>query len=115
MYYRMLYPSQKPADFEEYLRQLAENLAQPGRFSAAAAMTTTPRGPCTERLGRMKTPTLVIMGSKDPDFDPVAEGKFIATQTNGRLEMVEGAGHYPQTEMPEKTAPLVIDFLKMSV
>ena len=30
----------------------------------------------------------------------------------GTLALVEGAGHYPQTEMPEKTTPLVIDFLK---
>ncbi len=92
-----------------------ENLAQPRRLSAAAAMTITPRSPCTERLGRVRTPALVIMGTKDPDFDPIAEGKCIATQTGGKLEMIDGAGYYPQTEMPEKTAPLIIDFLKMSV
>ena len=113
MYYRTIYPTRKPADFEDYLQQLAQNLSQPGRFSAAAAMATTPRQPCTERLKKVKAPTLVIMGTKDPDFpDPVAEGKFIAQQTGGRLEMIEGAGHYPQTEMPEVTAPLVLDFLK---
>jgi pimeloyl-ACP methyl ester carboxylesterase len=76
-------------------------------------MASTPRLPCTERLSRVKVPTLVIMGTKDPDFpDPVAEAKYIAGQTRGRLELMEGAGHYPQTEMPEVTAPLVLDFLK---
>lgn len=49
---------------------------------------------------------------KDPDFDPRAEGEYIAGQTGGELALIEGAGHYPQTEMPEKTAPLVIDFLR---
>lgn len=113
MYYRTIYPTRKPADFEEYLKQLEQNLKQPGRFSAAAAMATTSRQPCTERLKRVKTPTLVVMGTKDPDFpDPVAEAKFIAEQTGGRLELIEGAGHYPQTEMPEKTIPGIIDFLK---
>lgn len=112
MYYRMLYPTRKPDDFEPYLLQLRQNLAQPGRFSAAAAMMVTPRLPCTERLDRVQAPTLVIMGSKDPDFDPLAEGQYIARQTGGALQMIEGAGHYPQTEMPEKTAPLVIDFLR---
>jgi pimeloyl-ACP methyl ester carboxylesterase len=56
------------------------------------------------------------MGTKDPDFpDPAAEGRYIAEQTGGRLELVAGAGHYPQTEMPEVTAPLVLDFLKRSI
>jgi hypothetical protein len=26
--------------------------------------------------------------------------------------MIDGAGHYPHAEMPEKTAPPIIDFLK---
>jgi pimeloyl-ACP methyl ester carboxylesterase len=112
MYYPSLYPSRKPEDFEAYLKQLEQNLAEPGRFAAAAAMGTTPRLPCTERLNQVQVPTLVIMGSKDPDFDPLAEGKFIAEQTGGRLKMIEGAGHYPQTEMPEVIAPVVLDFLK---
>jgi hypothetical protein len=30
----------------------------------------------------------------------------------GTLALVEGAVHCPQTEMPEKTRPIVIDFLK---
>jgi pimeloyl-ACP methyl ester carboxylesterase len=113
MYYHSLYPARKPDDFKAYLKQLEQNLSQPGRFSAAVAMGTSPRLPCTERLGRVQTPALVIMGTKDPDFpDPVAEAKYITLQTGGRLELIEAAGHYPQTEMPEVTAPLVLDFLK---
>jgi pimeloyl-ACP methyl ester carboxylesterase len=55
----------------------------------------------------------VIMGTKDPDFpNPVEEGKIVAESTGGRLALIEGAGHYPHTEMPEKTAPIVIDFLE---
>ena len=68
-----------------------------------------------ERLKQVKAPTLVIMGTKDPDFsDPAAEGKYIAEQTGGHLELIEGAGHYPQTEMSDKTAPIVVDFLDRS-
>ena len=116
MYYGTLYPSNKPADFKDYLNQLTENMAQPGRFSAAAALAFSSRQPSDERLKRVKTPTLVIMGTKDPDFpDPIAEGKIIAEQTGGNLKLVEGAGHYPQAEMPEKTALIVIGFLKQSV
>jgi pimeloyl-ACP methyl ester carboxylesterase len=116
MYYGTLYPTRKPADFKDYMNQLMENLAQPGRFDAASALANSSRQPSAERLKQVKAPTLVIMGTKDPDFpDPAAEGKYIAEQTGGTLALVEGAGHYPQTEMPEKTTPIVIDFLKRSV
>ncbi len=114
-YYRTLYPTHKPDDFRDYLDALAANLSQRGRFDAAAAMASAPRLPSSERLPQVKAPTLVIMGTKDRDFpDPAAEGKFIAEQTGGRLELIEGAGHYPQTEMPEKTAPIIVDFLNRS-
>ena len=64
----------------------------------------------------MAAPSLVIMGTKDPDFgDAVAEGQFIAQQIGGRFERIEGAGHYPQTEMPEETAALITKFLKSPV
>ena len=113
MYYGKLYPSHKPPVSKVYLNQLMENMAQPGRFSAAIALAFSSRQPSEERLKRVKAPTLVVMGTKDPDFpDPVEEGRYIAEQTGGVLELVEGAGHYPQTEMPEKTAPIIIDFLK---
>jgi pimeloyl-ACP methyl ester carboxylesterase len=56
------------------------------------------------------------MGMKDPDFhDPEAEGKYVTRETGGRLELIDGAGHYPQTEMPEKTASIIINFLKQKV
>ncbi len=112
-YYNMLYPSHKPADFGEYKRQLRQNLSEPGRFHAAIALGGSPRKPALDRLAEVKAPTLVLMGTKDPDFpDPPAEGRFIAGQTGGKLELIEGAGHYPQTEMHEQVAPLIVDFLK---
>ncbi len=113
IHYRTAYPTRKPADFEDYLDRLKENLAQPGRFAAAMAVGNASLQPADERLRRVQAPTLVIMGASDPDFaDPVAEGRYLAQQTGGRLEWVDGAGHYPQTEMPEQTAQILIDFLR---
>ena len=115
MYYGTLFPSHKPADFQEYLKQLKENLSERGRFDAAKRLGSSSRQPSAERLKRVKAPTLVIIGTKDPDFsDPVAEGRIVAEQMGGALVLVEGSGHYPQTEVPEKTTPIVIDFLKQS-
>ncbi len=118
MYYPALYPTRKPDDFQSYLRELRQNLSQPGRFQAVVALGSSPRQPASERLPDVAAkhiPTLVLMGTKDPDFpDPAGEGQFLAEQTGGKLELIEAAGHYPQTEMPEKTAPLIIDFLKQT-
>jgi pimeloyl-ACP methyl ester carboxylesterase len=92
--------------------ELRLNLAEPGRFDAVTALGTSSRVPSEERLRQMSVPTLVLMGSKDPDFpDPAVEGKELADLTGGKLEMIDGAGHYPQSEMPEATAQVVIAFL----
>lgn len=113
MFYRTLYPKQKPADFDTYLATLKENLSQPGRFAANKALGESSRGPSEERMSQVNAPVLVVMGTKDPDFpDPVAEGELIADQTHGRAAFIEGAGHYPQTEMPDKTVPIILDFLR---
>jgi pimeloyl-ACP methyl ester carboxylesterase len=115
MYYSTLFPSRKPADFQEYLTQLRENLAERGRFDAVKRLGGSSRRPSAERMKRVKAPALVIMGTKDPDFpDAAAEGRTVADRVGGELALIEGAGHYPQTEMPEKTTPIVIDFLKRS-
>jgi pimeloyl-ACP methyl ester carboxylesterase len=115
MYYRTLFPSHKPADFQDYLKQLRENLSEKGRFDAVKRLGSSSRRPSAERLKKVKAPTLVIMGTKDPDFpDPAVEGRIVADQIGGSLELVEGSGHYPQTEMPEKTTSIIIDFFKRS-
>ncbi|MCL5950982.1 MAG: alpha/beta hydrolase [Chloroflexi bacterium] len=115
-YYSSLYPSHKPPDFQGYIKQLMDNLAQPGRFDAAKGLANASRKPSAERLKLIKTSTIVIMGTRDPDFpDPAAEGRLVAEQTGGMLAVVEGAGHYPHAEIPEKTIPIVVDFLKRGV
>jgi pimeloyl-ACP methyl ester carboxylesterase len=114
-YYGSLYPTRKPDDFDEYMNRLTENMREPGRMDAAAGLSFCSRKPSDERLNRVQAPTLVIMGGKDPDFpDPALEGKILAERTGGSLEVIKGAGHYPQAEMPEKTVPIFLDFLNQS-
>lgn len=97
------------------LRSEYRFLAQPGRFDAAVALGTCSRQPSDERLEQVKSPTLVVMGAKDPDYpDPAEEGKIVARHTGGKLVMIEGAGHYPQSEIPQATAAAIIEFLNSS-
>lgn len=113
MFYPTMYPSRKPDDFAAYLNQLTNNLKEKGRFDAVKAFGATSRKPSETRLTKVQSPTLVVMGTADPDFpDPTAEANYIVEQTGGQLALIEGAGHYPQTEMPDKTTPVIVEFLQ---
>jgi pimeloyl-ACP methyl ester carboxylesterase len=112
MYYASLYPTAKPADFDAYKAGLVANLKEPGRMAALQAMLAMDKSDVESRLGAVRARTLVVMGTKDPDFpDPKVEADIVAGLLKGTALMVEGAGHYPHAEMPEAVAPAVIDFL----
>ncbi len=69
--------------------------------------------PAEAVLDRVSTDVLVVMGSKDPDFpDQQAEAELIAERLGGRVVMIPDAGHYPQSEFPELTTPVVLEFAR---
>lgn len=112
-YYASLYPTRKPADFAEYSSALYENIKQRGRLEAVMAMLRASKRASGERMPKVTQPALILMGSKDPDFkNPEAEGKRIAEAVRGTYKVIENAGHYPHAEMPEITAPLILDFMQ---
>ena len=41
-----------------------------------------------------------------------SEAKWIVDLQDAEMLLVEGAGHYPQTEIPEKLAPVILNFLE---
>jgi pimeloyl-ACP methyl ester carboxylesterase len=113
MFYKTLYPTRTPDDFDAYLADLKVNLREPGRFDAVMGLGFSPKTESEQRLDQVTTPALVVMGTNDPDWpDPEAEARFMAGALNAELAMIEDAGHYPQTEMPEKVTPVILDFLK---
>jgi pimeloyl-ACP methyl ester carboxylesterase len=112
-YYTSLYPTRLPDDFDAYRTALQHNLTQPGRLEALQSMLRASKDAAEERLGRVKAPALIVMGSKDPDFKPPeAEAQWVAERVSGSVHMIAGAGHYPHVEMPDLTAPPILDFLK---
>ncbi|WP_340684136.1 alpha/beta hydrolase [Amycolatopsis coloradensis] len=114
-YWPKLFGFEKPANFEQRRQELAENMAEPGRFAAAREMLRSSRAAAEKALSQVSCPTLVLMGDHDPDFrDPAVEAQNTATRLGGpaTVVMVPGAGHYPHTEDMETVAPVVIDFLR---
>ena len=85
-YYRTLYtkkPSTVP-DLDTYITNLKAHLGQPGRIRALRGQINGSKKPCEERLPQLKqnrTPVLVLMGSKDPDFpSPEKEAQLIISR-----------------------------------
>jgi len=111
-YYDALYPTSKPADLDDYRSALVRSLGEPGRMAALKGMIYASKADVAARLGDVQAPTLVMMGTKDPDFaNPAGEAEIVADLLNGEVVMIEGAGHYPHAEMPEVASPPILDFL----
>jgi pimeloyl-ACP methyl ester carboxylesterase len=59
-----------------------------------------------------RVPALVVMGTRDPDFpNPVAEAQWLGQALDTSPVIIEGAGHYPHLETPERVAPALLAFL----
>jgi pimeloyl-ACP methyl ester carboxylesterase len=113
MYYGSLYKTAPPADLDSYRAALVANLKQPGRIEATKAMIFASQGSCEARIPQVHAPVLVVMGTRDSDFDnPAAEADWVATHLHGKKLMVQGAGHYPHVEYPDVVANAVVDFMK---
>lgn len=110
--YRGWHPDAPPADLDEHAASLAAMLSDPDRRRAARETLTAHRDGLDERLARLDVPTLVVMGGGDSHFpDATAEAASIAARTGGTAHVVEGAGHYPHVEHPDRVASAITSFL----
>jgi pimeloyl-ACP methyl ester carboxylesterase len=64
-----------------------------------------------KRIHRITAPTLVIWGAEDGLIAPVYAQEFADRIRNARVELIEGAGHVPQLEQPERVIRAVREFL----
>jgi 2-succinyl-6-hydroxy-2,4-cyclohexadiene-1-carboxylate synthase len=80
----------------------------------ASSLTTVGTGaqePLWERLGELEMPVLVVVGSADAKFGPIAERTALAIGQNARLAVVAGAGHAVCFEQPGSFVALLREFL----
>jgi pimeloyl-ACP methyl ester carboxylesterase len=113
-YLDLAYPT-KPADWDRELARIEAKLGEPGRMKALQAMCQADPGDAGGQLPNVACPVLVIEGSADPDWaDPRAEGeKIVADLPAGRGELVvlDGVGHYPHAQAPDRVLALAVPFL----
>lgn len=64
-----------------------------------------------DRLGELRLPVMIVHGRQD-SLVPLADAEAAARRIEGaRLEVIDGAGHWPMREKPDYFNRLVIDFL----
>ena len=114
-YLDVAYPGTKPADWDARMGEITAMLAEPGRMKALQGMGRTTPADAGAKLADVRCPVLVVQGSADPDWGaPQAEGEAIVADLPaglGRLEMIDGAGHYPHVQFPAAVAAAVLTFL----
>lgn len=112
MYWNTLFPTSKPADHADVKAAITTNLREPDRMDALVAMLSLSKADTAAILEKTTVPALVVMGTKDPDFtDAVEEARMLAGKLKAETIIVDGAGHYPHTEMPDMVAPKLLAFL----
>jgi pimeloyl-ACP methyl ester carboxylesterase len=111
-FYASLYPARPPADLDVHRAAIRAAQRRPGAWKAFVETTRTSHAPVEARLSAVRAPTLVVMGTADPDFpDPSAEARLVADRLHGEVFLVPDAGHYPHAEFPELVTPAIISFL----
>jgi pimeloyl-ACP methyl ester carboxylesterase len=110
MYYRSLYPSFPPDDLDTYVATLKTKLREPGRFAAFKSMLLTGRD--SAHLKTIRVPVLDFIGMADPDYeDPQFEADWLtSTIPQAEVHLLEGLGHYPHREQPERILPRLLQF-----
>jgi 3-oxoadipate enol-lactonase len=89
-----------------------ERLLEVNRIGVSnATRAVTRRKDISDRIHKIKAPTLVIVGEVDA-ATPVEKSHAIQAAIPGsRLEVVPGAGHMTPIEKPEKVSQLIVEFL----
>jgi len=110
------FPGLKPPGYGELISALQAHLREPGRMQATRKMGRSRPTDAEARLGSIRCPALVLMGTLDPDWpDPRAEADGVVAAMPakmGSVALIDGAGHYPHTQFPDQVAAALLPFLK---
>jgi 3-oxoadipate enol-lactonase len=104
--------AERPEVVERILALRRAEPQDPAGWRAQAAAGTTYEG--GSRLAGIRAPTLIVHGTEDAVVDPRNAGLLGNLIPGARVVLLEGAGHLPFWEQPERFVCLVSDFLEGS-
>ncbi len=100
----------RPKAREAMRRMMVENHKSIAYISAGRSQSPEP--PTAERLGQIKAPTLVVVGSLDgKNLLDIADA-LAAKIPGARKVTIPGASHHPPVETPKELNRILLDFLK---
>ena len=113
-YLDLAYPA-TPADWPAESARIDAKMGESGRMKVLQAMCRTKPTDAAAQLKNVRCPVLVVEGSLDPDWaDPRAEGEKIVAELPkglGELVVMDGVGHYPHAQAPERLLAAALPFL----
>jgi pimeloyl-ACP methyl ester carboxylesterase len=111
-YFPRMYPQARPVDFKEHLEKVKAMLKEPGRLRALRLLFSESSGATYSHHSQVQAPVLIPMGSCDPDFKhPEQEARTLAERLpHASVQIMQGAGHHLQVEVPEQTAHSILAF-----
>lgn len=102
--------AQAPEDNEAYVHFMLERAKS--LSTAAKYLWPIPNRGLSKRLHRISAPTLLVWGESDRIVPPQYAQDFCAAIPQAQAETIQGAGHLPEVEQPEKLAEVVVSFLR---
>ena len=97
----------------EFIRREREDAARiPLRVWLAVLDQALTNPDLRTMLPRLKAPTLLIWGSKDPIMGPEDRASLMAGLPHAQVKIFQGLGHNPFWEQPRKVAAVITRFLE---
>ena len=99
---RMFGPSEPPQEAADARVRLMWAMGATGKF-----IWPIPDKGLKKRIHRVSAPTLLVWGKEDRLVPPVYADEFATRIAGARVQTVEGAGHAPHLEQPERVARMI--------
>lgn len=86
-------------------------LREGNRTALSQRLQAMHRDSLADEIRQLRLPTLILWGAQDRLVPPKFAQRFAADIPGSRLVMLDGAGHCPQAETPERSLAALNDFL----
>jgi pimeloyl-ACP methyl ester carboxylesterase len=98
----------------EHVAEIRAALSDPAKLRSFRRLTTQLDHSVVEpRVASVTAPSLVIVGSVDPDYtDPTAELTAMGTSLGAETLLVDGVAHYPHAARPDIVTPRILGFIE---
>ena len=111
-FYRSLFKAHRPEDHEAHVAHVRQAIHGAHLRSALLIGMSTKRL-CSDRIGEVEAPTLIVMGTADPDFpDATTEAQELGELLRAKVVLMDGVGHYPHQERPAEVAESILTLLR---